>query len=265
VHIVTRGEGTPLLLIHGFGVDHRALLPLDDTIAARGGWRRIYVDLPGMGQTPIGDAAGAEDVVDVLEDAVREVIGDEPFAVLGNSFGGMLARRLAHDFGDQVLGLATIAGVFVLNHTERTAPPRTVLHEDPVIFAGVSDRVADAYRDYAVWQSEAALQNFATSVFPGIEAADGAALERLERGYGLAVEPEDAASGPFTKPALLIAARQDQVVGYVDAWRRLEHYPRAAFLVLDAAGHNIIDEQPGLIRAAVDEWLQRVRAHAALG
>jgi len=262
MHIETRGEGTPLLMIHGFGVDHRILLPLDETIAARGGWRRIYVDLPGMGQTPIGDVASAEDMVHVLGDAAREVIGDEPFAVLGNSFGGMLARRLAHDFGEQVLGLATVAAVFMAAHSERTAPPRTVLHEEPAIFAGLDERVAAGYRDYAVWQSAAALQNFAGTVQPGIDAADGDALERLSQRYGFAIEPEDAASGPFTKPALFITGRQDQVVGYADAWRRLEHYPRATFLVLDAAGHNLIDEQPGLARAAVGEWLDRVRAQA---
>ncbi|WP_344751370.1 alpha/beta hydrolase [Gryllotalpicola koreensis] len=263
MHSETRGEGTPLVLIHGFGVDHRILLPLDETIAAHGGWRRIYVDLPGMGQTPIGEVASTEDVARALTDAVREAVGDEPFAVLGNSYGGMLARRLAHDFGEQVLGLATLAGVFVAKHGARTAPPRTVLHEEPALFDGVPEKTATGYRDFAVWQSAAGLANYVETVEPGVEAIDQPALERIAQNYAFDVEPEDAASGPFTKPALFVVGRQDEVVGYVDAWRRLEHYPRASFLVLDAAGHNIIGEQFGLVGAAVTEWLERIRRDSA--
>ncbi|MGS7457367.1 hypothetical protein ACT3J6_22650, partial [Mycobacterium tuberculosis] len=41
----TAGRGTPLVLIHGFAVDHRILLPLEDMIGERP-WRRVYLDLP---------------------------------------------------------------------------------------------------------------------------------------------------------------------------------------------------------------------------
>lgn len=47
-HIVRRGSGAPLILVHGMGVDHRLLLPLDAALEAAGGWERIYVDLPGL-------------------------------------------------------------------------------------------------------------------------------------------------------------------------------------------------------------------------
>jgi len=49
------------------------------------------------------------------------------------------------------------------------------------------------------------------------------------------------------------------VVGYSDAWRRIEHYPRASFAVLDAAGHNILSEQDDLCAALVADWLRRIR------
>ena len=41
----------------------------------------------------------------------------------------------------------------------------------------------------------------------------------------------------------------------------LEHFPRATFAVLDRAGHALPHEQPGLIRALVTEWLDRVHEH----
>jgi len=55
-----------------------------------------------------------------------------------------------------------------------------------------------------------------------------------------------------------VTGRQDSTVGYVRAWEGLEHFPRATFAVLDRAGHALPHEQPGLIRALVAEWLDRV-------
>lgn len=104
MHVVEHGSGTPLVLLHGFGVDHRLLLPLDEVFAAAGGWRRVYLDLPGHGGSPLDDVASAEDVVTAVEVVIRQRVGDQPFAVLGNSFGGMLARRVAYDFREHVGG-----------------------------------------------------------------------------------------------------------------------------------------------------------------
>jgi hypothetical protein len=79
---------------------------------------------------------------------------------------------------------------------------------------------------------------FIDYVYPGLGAADEAALQRIASRYALDHEPEDASS-PFTQPSLFITGRQDQVVGYRDAWARIEHYPRSTFAALDAAGHNV--------------------------
>jgi pimeloyl-ACP methyl ester carboxylesterase len=49
------GSGTPIVLLHGFGMDHRSLLPLESTFERSGLWRRIYLDLPGATRTPVGD------------------------------------------------------------------------------------------------------------------------------------------------------------------------------------------------------------------
>ena len=62
----------------------------------------------------------------------------------------------------------------------------------------------------------------------------------------------------FTRPALILTGRQDDVVGYEDQWALLPHYPRATFAVLDVAGHNLQFEQPALFDALMSEWLDRV-------
>lgn len=39
------GTGRPLVLVHGFSVDHRLLRALEPVLEPTG-WRRIYIDLP---------------------------------------------------------------------------------------------------------------------------------------------------------------------------------------------------------------------------
>lgn len=259
MHIVDRGSGTPLVLIHGFEVDHRDLLPLDPAIEAVGGWRRIYVDLPGMGRSPGDGVASARDVLRAVAGGVDDLLGGEPFAVLGSSFGGLLARHLAHGTRERVLGLATVVGVVISEHAHRTVPPRTVLHEDPAVLAALGEAAAD-YADQAVEHSHRSARAFLEHTRPGLLAADRAAVARIAADYGLGDPPERTSPEPFTAPALFLTGRQDHVVGCADAWATLEHYPRASFAALDGAGHNALFERPGLATALVVDWVERVRA-----
>lgn len=249
----------PLVMVHGFGVDHRILLPLDDAFAAAGEWRRLYVDLPGATRTPVGEVASANDVADALIAEIRVRVGDEPFAILGNSFGGMIARHVAHELRDQVRGLATVAGVFEPRHAVRRRPERTVLHVDDAAVAAIGDQGA-SFREGAVVESDATARAFADFVAPGLAGADQSALARIARRYAIDPVPEDAHPAPFRHPSLHITGRQDEVVGYLDALARTEHYPRGTFVVVDAAGHNVHLEQPALCAALVTDWLRRVSA-----
>jgi pimeloyl-ACP methyl ester carboxylesterase len=252
------GTGVPVVLVHGFGLDHRSLLPLDPAFERSGGWRRIYLDLPGATGSPATGVSSSQEVADAVLGEIRARVGDEPFAVLGASFGGMIARYVAHELRPQVLGLATLAGVFIAPHAERTVPPRTVLRQDPQIEQLLGEAL-DQYREDAVVESADDARAFLRYVRPGLAGADQTALERIAKNYSLDHEPEDAHPEPFTAPTLHITGRQDDVVGYADAWSRIGHYPRASFAALDAAGHNILFEQRELCSTLLTEWLQRIR------
>jgi pimeloyl-ACP methyl ester carboxylesterase len=53
MHCAQHGSGTPVLALHGAGVDHREIMgALEPLFVGRSGYRRIYPDLPGMGRTP---------------------------------------------------------------------------------------------------------------------------------------------------------------------------------------------------------------------
>jgi pimeloyl-ACP methyl ester carboxylesterase len=249
VHYVEHGAGSPVLALHGAGVDHRELMAcLEPVFEAAPGYRRIYPDLPGMGRTPAPETIGsADDVLDLLLAFVDGVIGDQPLLVAGHSAGGYYAQAIAGRRREQVVGLALLC------------PLLTGIHDVPeheVVYRS-GDFGSAEFRDYFTVQSAQTLDRYERYVAPGAALADHAALARIGERWELTTRPQNDA--PNRCPTLLLTGRQDSTVGYAGAWDILERFPRATFAVLDRAGHALPHEQPRLLRALVTEWLDRVR------
>lgn len=98
------GRPTTVLGLHGWGRDHRDLLPALD------GFPAAAVDLPGFGATPEPPEPWT---TAQYADLVAEVVVadlDAPVTVLGHSFGGRVALRLAQAHPSLVAGLV-VSGV----------------------------------------------------------------------------------------------------------------------------------------------------------
>jgi pimeloyl-ACP methyl ester carboxylesterase len=247
VHYVEHGEGSPLLALHGAGVDHREVMAcLEPVFDELTGYRRIYLDLPGMGRTPAPDTIrSADDVLDVLLAFVAGVVGDEPLLVAGHSAGGYVAQAIVDRLPDQVVGLALLC------------PLLAGLHDVPEhdVVVGSGDIGDDEFRDYFTVQTAETLERYERYVQPATRLVDQSALARIGERWELTAAAKDGVPNPC--PTLVVTGRQDSTVGYSRAWELLEQYPRATFAVLDAAGHALPHEQPELLRALVTEWLTR--------
>jgi pimeloyl-ACP methyl ester carboxylesterase len=259
LHHVAHGTGTPVLALHGWTPDHHLMSGcLEPVFARRPGYRRLYPDLPGMGRSPAESVTSSDDVLAAVTGFVHTHIGDEPFLLVGESYGGYLARGLARALGQQVLGLALVCPIGVkVEHAERTVPERQVLRPDPALISSLDPAMRTEFTELAVVESTETLRRYREEILVGREVTDTGALDRIRSDWTLSVDPES--GPPFTRPTLILAGRQDQVVGYVDQWALLPSYPRATFAVLDVAGHNLQFEQTGLFEALVGEWLDRVR------
>ena len=250
VHYVERGDGTPVLLLHGAGVDHREPLgTVEPAFAHTSGYRRIYPDLPGHGRTPAPmSIASADDVLGALLDLIDDLAGDGPLLVAGHSAGGYYARALAERRPDQVTGLALICPLL---EDVRDVPRHTPIVQERL------DGERDAFRSYFVVQTPEMLGSYREHVLPGVEAADSEALARIgERWRLTAAEPER----PYAGPVLVVAGRQDSAVGYAAQWDLMHGYPHGTFALLDRAGHALPHEQPELLGALLREWLRRVES-----
>ncbi|MEV5961331.1 alpha/beta hydrolase [Kribbella sp. NPDC051952] len=256
LHQVSYGDGVPVLALHGWTPDHRLMTGcLEPIFAGLPGYRRIYPDLPGMGQSPAGDIDSSDGILAAVNEFIDAEIGAEPFLLIGESYGGYLARALARERPEQVLGLNLICPIgAVVDNADRTVPEHVVLRSEPGVVESLTE--GEDFTDIAVVQTAAALAAYRKDVAPGLALADTAALDRILKKRELSVDPE---SGPaYAGPTLIVCGRQDSVTGYEDTYVLLPHYPRATFAVLDVAGHNLQLEQPELFGALVTEWLQRV-------
>ncbi len=101
-------------------------------------------------------------------------------------------------------------------------------------------------------------ERYCEEVSSGLKVADEDFLyEIYPSHYSFTFDVDDQLK-KFEKPTLFLVGRQDTTVGYHDAWKIIESYPRATFAVLDQAGHNLNIEKPVLFNSLVNEWLDRV-------
>ena len=148
-----------------------------------------------------------------MREFVDAEIGTEPFILLGESYGGYLARGLVAERPEQILGLGLICPIgLALEHADRTVPDHVVLESDPAVLARLTPAQVEDFTGIAVVQTAETLRQYQQDIEPGLDAADAEAMARIRKNWALTTAPE---SGPvFTRPSLILCGRQDSCTGY---------------------------------------------------
>lgn len=112
-HCIERGEGRPLILLHGIGMTHHIWLSLMDKLAAEG--RRVLAfDLPGFGNTPAlrQRVVSIEHLADDLTRELRRRGIAQPVDIVGSSLGGRIALEVARHGGARSIVAISPAGLW---------------------------------------------------------------------------------------------------------------------------------------------------------
>src|SRR5688572_1977516 len=120
IHYVEKGEGPPILFIHGLGAHlHHFRHSLFDAFGP--GYRLIALDRPGSGYSvrAAGATARLPEQAAVIS-AFIEALGLEKPLLVGHSLGGAIALATALDHPEQVSGIVLLAP---LTHIEETIRP----------------------------------------------------------------------------------------------------------------------------------------------
>jgi pimeloyl-ACP methyl ester carboxylesterase len=259
IYYERQGQGCPLVMIHGFSLDHRVMVGcMEPIFSDQSGFQRIYFDLPGMGQTPANDGIqDSEDMLKLVIGFIKKILPDKRFSLVGESYGGYLARGVANRMQSMVDGMLLICPVVHFARTKRTVAELQVLAKDRDLMNELSMVDAEEFQNCVVLQTRNVWNRFQSDILPGVQLADFSLLERV-RDTEFSFDPESF-EFPFTKPVSILLGRFDNSVGYRDGIKLFGKYPRASLVICDRAGHNLQIEQESIFKATANEWLQRLK------
>jgi len=263
VYYTEYGQGMPVLCIHGYEVDHRIMSGcLEPIFSETSGYRRIYLDLPGMGKTAAADwIINADAMLELIVEFVRKVIKDENFLLAGESYGGYLSLGLIREMREKILGVLLICPVVIADINKRVLPTRNTIWNDEKAFEQYKgDPALEEYLNMAVVAMPTMFERYKADVLPGVKAGNKKFLSKFNAtGYAFTLE-EELQALVFDGPACILTGRQDDIAGFRDAMMLLAGFTRSTFAVLDSAGHNLQIESEDVFEAHVNDWLWRVDA-----
>lgn len=260
------GEGTPILFVHGWELNkEHDIAEFEPIFAHAPGYRRVYIDMPGMGATP-ADASivDLQSIYNEIVTFIDQQISPNKFLLVGSSLGGYIVRALATQFEPQLLGVHLKVPVIEPETSRRDLDAvKPIIENEEVVRQALEGRSTTSL-DQILVQTPAYIRSLLTkltaTVLPAVAMAKMDVLEPIRndpKRYSLEMI-EKGRETVFSKPSLIIAGRHDDVVGYRDALRLLEIYPRATFAALDRGIHILPVDEGDLVQSLVLDWLRRV-------
>jgi pimeloyl-ACP methyl ester carboxylesterase len=282
VYYESYGEGRPIVFLPGWGNANGEAQDVHEPLFDEyPGWRRIYLDPPGTGNTPSRPWITDQDaMLDVIARVIDDILGlgsggstaggsgsggsgsggsrtAGSLALAGTSAGGLHARGIVRRDAARILGLLLRVPGVVVDRAERTLPEYKPLIADPRFSSDEDPRPLLHTPEYL----EAHREKQRRFYLPAEEKADLEFLGTIQRDpstYTLSTDP----AARLEAPTLIVTGRQDTTTGYADAWSLLDDYPRATYAVLDRADHDLPIQNHTLYRALVSDWLTRMEEMA---
>ena len=249
--IETRGSGQAIVFVHGFPLDRSIWRHQLDTLT---GFRRVAVDLRGMGQSDAPDlgysmAMYADDLA-----ALLDALGEDRVVLCGLSMGGYVAFEFLRRYRPRVRGL-------VLMDTRAEADSAEGRKARDLLVTRVREQGALA-------AAEAMLPRFFTaSVPPEIiqtvrEMVLGAPVSGIVGALTAMRDRPD--STPLLPtlvgvPTLVLVGEEDVITPPAISEAMAAAIPEARLVVIPGAGHLPCIEQPVTTTRAVLKFLQSLR------
>lgn len=258
------GKGDPLVLMHGGpGLDHTtlsALEPLADQFTL------IFYDHRANGRSSGATESMTWENLTQDADAIRQLLGFEQWAVLGHSFGGQVALEYALRFGDRITQLILL---------DTGADQRLTCANAPGILRkrGYSEATVRAVRrfftgDLRLEEVKPSVMKFMKAYFYRFRIRDWP--RALIEGSHLKFRPETTLFG-FSRlvrrwsvmnrlgeidiPTLVMGGRFDFLFPPEHLAIIADRLPDARLEIIENAGHNPHDEQPGAVMSILRSFL----------
>jgi proline iminopeptidase len=267
--VKTAGQGYPLLLLHGGpGMDHTSLLPL---LPCGERFTLIYLDQRCNGRSngiPVHTMTWDNLTADA--EAIREHLGFEHWAVLGHSFGGMVAMEYALRYPESLDHLVLVDTGGDIRWVQERAP-------EELARRGYSSGTVELARRFYRGRIEPremslAFMRFGRAFYHHMSRLGmlremlaarhmQARPEALIEGFGTLLPGWSIMDrlGAITAPTLVVAGSSDFQYPPEHQRELAAAIPGAELRLIDEAGHNAPHERPDEVLAAVRTFLSAPR------
>lgn len=247
------GTDIPVLIIHGWGISKITMMgAFEPVFTELDGYKRFYIDLPGMGNSSKGDVKNSDDILEILHDFAVNVIR-EPFIIVGQSYGGLLTRGFVNKYPDLIKKIILLVPCVIPGVKQGRVEPHTVVERDDDLLSSLSKEDRDSFTLMNVVLTKEVWERYKNYLMPALESADWDFLNNVLEG-SFSFDPDDLKE-PCSAPCLIIAAKQDTEVGYKDQFDLMDKYNNSTYCAVDRAGHNLQIEQPEIFENLVRNWL----------
>ena len=241
LHVHSCGEGTPIVLTHGLGDDHRFWDPCIETLAKC--HRVIRWDVRGFGRS--GKPPGPYDLAlhSVDLNSVLDAVGIDSAHMAGLSMGGVITQRFLLDQPDRVRSAT-------LTSTSSEISERATANWEKLA-ARVESRgfgQIDASRSFA--------PAFAENNPDVVAAAGEQTAANDPKAYAAGVRAVSlynmtAELGGVTTPCLILQGLSDQLTPPGGSVRMHRAIPHSRLLMIPDAGHSLPIENPVLFTSTL--------------
>lgn len=235
INYQTFGEGKPFLILHGWQSNSDRWVAVAEKIAERG-FKVIVPDLPGFGKS---DALltpwNTNKYINFIEQFVKELgvpSGSGEFYLLGHSFGGALASKIAVEHAQEVKKLFLVSAACV---RKKTAPK------------SLSAKIAKLVKLFYFFPYYSLFRKAVYKFI--IRKSDYVYVEGIMKETYLNVVAEDLSFHlPFIKvPTVIIWGDKDDSTPIENAYLINEKIKGSKLVVVPGAGHRLNKEQPEIL------------------
>ncbi len=252
IHVLTVGDGPPLVLLHGLGGSLMTWQGVADAMSQRN--RIILVDLPGHGASSAPDPGDCDYSPNALARAIAdavEAVCDEPAVVAGHSLGGAVAALVATSSPQLVARLVLIDPAGAGDDSD---PELMRLLEAEATDAGSREILELFFHDRALVTSTGVAEHSRMLAQPGVHAAVRAVARSTFDGAAQRLDVRDALAD-VDVPVLVIWGAEDRVFHVSQAHALSRAVPDAQVEIVAQAGHVPHLERPDEVVTLIDAFV----------
>jgi 3-oxoadipate enol-lactonase len=241
-----QGRGTPLMLVHGFPLDHNIWNQVADLIQTEA--QVILPDLRGFGASP--GSSSAFSMLNMAGDLVMllDSLKIEKVVLAGHSMGGYIGLAFARAFPDRISGLGLISSKAASDSAEQRAGRYALA--DEVEKRGVIAAVEANLKNYS--PQAPVLKKTREFMLKCSPQAVSAAL----RGMADREDTTSVFSG-LDLPTLIITGEADSIIPLEQAQILAGKAKKGRLVIVPGGGHMTMLEAPELVAEELKKFVRQ--------